>query len=390
MSDPSEGHSPQANGEARETNIASVMTSTSMHKHPTAFYNTRLPVLQTALNPEVMAAQLAPLLAGVAPTDQANVTYARLLAYKQGNRGLIQYEITGPDGSPAYQVLGKLYPDASQAARVYAMMHTLWSEVFTDDPAVGVPRPLGCLADLSMLVYLPAQGVMLNEVIASAQALRYMELAGTWLGTLHSQRLPMRKQLNLANEVVNIQAWATLVGNTHPDQAEAAARIAGYLKERVGALQLEMQSPIHKDFHHAHIVVADHGPPALKVIDLDELRLGDPNFDLAHFCANLHLLAYRTTNLPFTFSALQSAFLNAYIQRTGWVSDERCLYFYAYTCLKIAKQLCSVRGLRPRPQGEEQHLQVQLMLQQGLDALPQPNGKMLAGKFATLVTQAVT
>jgi hypothetical protein len=388
MAEQPEGQTPQANNEARETNIASVMTSTSMHKHPTAFHNTRLPVLQAALNPEAMTALLAPMLAGLARGSEPAVTYARLLAYKQGNRGLIQYEI-GSDAGESYQVLGKLYPDASQAARVYAIMRTLWDDVFTDDPAVSVPQPLGCLADLSMLVYLPALGNPLNEVIASEHALRYMELSGTWLGTLHNQRLPLQRQLNLANEVVNTQAWATLVGNTYPDQAEAAASIASYLRERVGSLRLETQSPIHKDFHHAHIVVADHGPPALKVIDLDELRLGDPNFDLAHFCANLHLLAYRTSSLPFSFSVLQNAFLNAYIRRTGWVSDERCLYFYAYTCLKIAKQLCSMRGLRPRPQGEEQHLQVQLMLQQGLGALPQSNGKMLAGGFATLVTPAV-
>ena len=63
-------------------------------------------------------------------------------------------------------------------------------------------------------------------------------------------------------------------------------------------MAFETQSPIHKDFHYGHIVV-DGG---LKVIDFDEMRLGDPNFDLAHFCANLHLLAYRLNNSPFQFS----------------------------------------------------------------------------------------
>ena len=48
------------------------------------------------------------------------------------------------------------------------------------------------------------------------------------------------------------------------------------------------------------------------MIDFDEMRLGDPNFDLAHFCANLHLLAYRLNNSPFHFNALQSAFLRGY------------------------------------------------------------------------------
>jgi hypothetical protein len=118
------------------------------------------------------------------------------------------------------------------------------------------------------------------------------------------------------------------------------------------------------------------------------MRLGDPNFDLAHFCANLHLLAYRTSELPYSFSALQRAFLNAYAAQTHWVADERFVYFYAYTCLKIAKQLCTLRGLRPRPEGEEQHRQVALIIEQGLAAIPADGGKKLAGKFATQFVEA--
>ena len=72
---------------------------------------------------------------------------------------------------------------------------------------------------------------------------------------------------------------------------------------------------------------------------------------------------------------------------TGWVPNERFIYFYAYTSLKIAKQLASMRGLRPRPEGEEQQRQVKLMLDQGIGSLPLATRQKLSSKFATAIME---
>ena len=75
----------------------------------------------------------------------------------------------------------------------------------------------------------------------------------------------------------------------------------------------------------------------------------------------------------------------AYARVTEWEPNERFVYFYAYTCLKIAKQLCSMRGLRPRPEGEEQARQVALMLDQGIGSPPNAQRAKLSSKFATMI-----
>jgi aminoglycoside phosphotransferase (APT) family kinase protein len=383
MSDQQDNSKPRR--EMRETDVVKALRSTSFGKHPTAFFNTQLPVLQVALDAQAMTANMAPLLAPLAqPGAAPAVSYAKLLAYKQGNRGLIHYEVSGTTLGETLIVYGKLYPELSQAERVDKTMQTLWYEIYGGAGQIGVPRALGCLPELSMLVYVPVDGTFLGDALASDQALRYMDQAGAWLGALHRGRLPLERRFNVANELVNLQAWAALVGHKHSDQADAANRIAARLKELTSELRFEIDTPIHKDFHYGHIVVNG----GLKVIDFDEMRLGDPNFDLAHFCANLHLLAYRVNDSPFQFSSLQSAFLNSYARVTGWAPNDRFIYFYAYTCLKIAKQLCSMRGLRPRPEGEEQHRQVKLMLDQGLGALPSVTAPKLSSKFATMVVES--
>ncbi len=363
----------------RESGIVQALTSTSIHKHATAFHTTQLPILEIALDVARMTEHIRPLLADLAgPADEPAVRYAKLLAYKQGNRGLVRYELVGCGQAGSLEVFGKLFGDLSQAERLNRTMRALW-EAFEGQTDVGVPRPLGCIPELAMFAYVPAHGQFLNEVINTERALWAVEQAGAWLATLHRQQLPLERRFQLSSELANLQAWAALVGQRYPEFAGDAARIADHLRERAPAITFDRETPIHKDFHYGHIVVGE----GLRIIDFDEMRLGDPNFDLAHFCANLHLLAYRTSSMPYTFTALQRAFLNAYAARTGWTADERFVYFYAYTCLKIAKQLCTLRGLRPRPEGEEQRRQVALMIAQGLGSLPAGSGKPLASKFAT-------
>src|SRR5437764_2916333 len=94
------------------------------------------------------------------------------------------------------------------------------------------------------------------------------------------------------------------------------------------------------------------------------------------------------------FATLQNKFLNTYAQQAATLRlrDGECAmrnkpdsgfciphspsrmgrrfnYFYGYTCLKIAKQLCTMRGPLPRPEGAEQHREVSLILEQGLRVL---------------------
>src|SRR6266508_738404 len=185
---------PSSGDNIRETGVVNVMTSTSIHKHPTAFFNTRLPVLEVALDVAQMTAHLDPLLAALArPGQTPSVTYAKLLAYKQGNRGLIHYEVAGTEYGAKCVVYGKLYPELGQAKQVCQTMQSLRDDCFAGAPLLDVPPALGCIPELSMLVYVPAEGAILSDAIGTESALRYMDLAGEWLGMLHRFALPVEK-----------------------------------------------------------------------------------------------------------------------------------------------------------------------------------------------------
>jgi aminoglycoside phosphotransferase (APT) family kinase protein len=363
--------------EHRGTLVAHLSTSTGLTKFPATFIDREFPALWAALNADMMNTELDGILAGLACEGQhPSVRRAKLLSYKPGKRGVIRYDLDGMDCRDCTPVYGKLYPTQYYCERAYRMMKFMWEDVFQGQADLGVPEPLGFIPQLSMLVFIPVEGQFLSQVIINQRldspvATRTMELAGAWLAELHTHRVPIEKKFSMKDEVDNIREWAELITQKYPEEGKAARNIAAYLLRQADRLVLDEHVPIHKDFHYEHILV-DGG---LRVFDFDEMRLGDPNFDLAHFCANFYLLAYRNHKHTTQFSKLQNHFFSAYARKTGWVLDEKFLFFYIYSCLKIAKQLCKLRGPRPWPEGEEQHAQVWLMLEQGLTTLAYANGK---------------
>jgi aminoglycoside phosphotransferase (APT) family kinase protein len=352
------------------TLVAHLRTASSKTKFPRVFEDKPFPALWSALNAEIMDADLAPMLKDVCLTSSRIVHRAKLLAYKPGKRGVIRYDLDQIECQKYFSVYGKLYPEPHLSERAYKVLKTLHDEVFCDVVNLGVPEPLGVIPNLSMLVFVPAEGKLLGDYVAKRSlddedVFQAMELAGKWLAQLHTHQFPLEKEFKVENEIDNIRDWAELISKQYPAERNAATHIADYLIQKAGELDFSVHVPIHKDFHYEHILFDG----ALKVFDFDEMRLGDPNFDLAHFCANFYLLAYRKEEHTAQFADLQSHFLDAYSRETGWQWDEKYLFFYIYSCLKIAKQLCKFRGPRPWPEGDEQQAQVWLMIEQGLTIL---------------------
>ncbi|MGH8892496.1 MAG: phosphotransferase family protein [Actinomycetes bacterium] len=340
------------------------MTSTSVGAHPTAFNETGLPILRLALDVEVMGPVLEPLLDPLRVDGESpRLAYAKLMAYKKGNRGAIQYEVTV--GGRSLTVLGKLYPQPTQMIRVDGILRGLWGGAFARSTDLGVPRPLGGVLDLSMLVYVPVQGTLLDEAIVDGSPTDAVELAAAWLARLHSARIDLDRRMQIGVEVTNLQAWAAMVAHAHPSHGPDATRLAADLATTVGIVQPAADAAdtaIHKDFHYKHVLVG----PGARVIDFDEVRFGDPMYDVGHFCAHLRLLACRHAAAADRIASAEERFLTTYAQRSGRRLGPRFEWYGAYTCAKIAKQLCSVRGVRPRPDSEDQPRQLSSILEQGM------------------------
>jgi hypothetical protein len=314
-------------------------------------------VSHEVLDTESMSRRLAGFLEGDA---HLHVAAARVLGRASGARVVVAYQTSGPEGSGP-DLIGKVYADRDRARR----LHDVLGELYTLDMAghgCGVPLRIAHLPDLGMVVYVAAAGRSLDH-LQGAERREGVVAAALWLSALHRSSIDLNRRLDLAVETRNLSDWAQLVTRRHPAVAETTTLLLERLGPLAERIHLSTTVPIHKDFQYRHVLV-DNG--RVVVIDLDEARAGDPAFDVAHFGANLRLLAIREGMAHDDLAGLESAFLDGYASRTGYEPDLRHDFFHAYTCLKIAKQLVRGRGPTPVPTGAEMSRQLELILEEGL------------------------
>ena len=309
-----------------------------------------------ALDPELMSRRLAPFLDGGAG---ARVLAAHLVGVAPGRRAVIAYSTAHAGGGAGPSLIAKTYTDGVRAHRLHAVLEDLTAL------DIAVPRPVAHLPELRMSVFTASPGRSLERLGGGEREAAVVEVA-RWLSVLHGSPLSLDRWFDLDAETRGLNGAARLVADRLPRAAATADLLARRLGALAEGLPISATSPIHKDLHYRHTLVeADR----MVVIDLDEVRSGDPGCDVAHFAANLRLLAIREGTPAGERTHLETAFLEAYASRTGYRCDARHRWFGGFTCLKIARQLVCGRGPAPVPAGAEIDRQVEHILDEGLRCL---------------------
>jgi hypothetical protein len=311
------------------------------------------------LDTTAMSRRLARFLDG---GPHLRLVEAKVLGRATGPRVVVAYHTIGPEGSGPV-LIGKVYADRERARRLHALLAELHAQLAGHE--CGVPRPIALIPELGMSVYVAARGRTLDQ-LEGAERREGVVAAAHWLAAMHGSGIGLDRRFDLAVEMRNLTEWAQQVAYQHPSLATETALLLRRLESCAQRIQVSNTVPIHKDFQYRH-VLADNG--RVTVIDLDEARVGDPAFDVAHFGANLRLLAIREGMAHQERAGLESAFLEGYVSRTGYRPDLRHDFFRAYACLKIAKQLVRGRGPEPVPTGLEMSRQLDLILGEGLRCL---------------------
>jgi len=314
-----------------------------------------LEMLSDVLDTATMSRRLAPFLDW---TAGLRVASARVVVRSQNKRAVIAYRTAGPQEEGPF-LIAKVYADPQRAERVHSVLEQLHARSVAGH-ACGVPRPVAHLPELGMSVYEAAQGCTIDR-LSTGERGQAMAAAGRWLSALHESDIEVVRRFDLARETSKLATWGELVANRHPAAAETTARLLERLDSLASRVQVSSRTPIHKDFHYQHVLI--EGGRA-RVIDLDEVRMGDPAFDIAHFRVNLRLLALREAMSSDELAHLDRAFMDGYGTRRE--SDSGDELFRVYTCLKLAWQLVQGKGPAPVPTGPERSRQLELVLEEGL------------------------
>ena len=147
---------------------------------------------------------------------------------------------------------------------------------------------------------------------------------------MHTTGSGAGRRLDLEHEAGTCAVWAERVGSADATLLAPARELAALLQARASSLPVVLDALIHKDLHLAHVIVDEGG--AATVIDLDEARMGDPAFDVAHLCTYAEEAGSAPAEL-----ALR-AFVDAYGEVGGPDPERRLAFFRAYALLKFTRQ----------------------------------------------------
>ena len=286
---------------------------------------------------DLLAVEQAAQVLGAATGRDVEIDSAELLGVARGRRRVVRYDVRGLDEpaatSAAVPVIGKQFAQARLARLSYYHLRQLADGPFNGG-SFRVPSPIGLAGEHRLLFYRADDGRTLDSLLDSPTGAEGVRTAAEWLARLHTSELRLPRDLSLARELESTRQWTALISREHPAAAESADVLTSRWAAAAKSAAIDAVDavvPLHKDFHAGHVLVGEH----TCVIDLDEARMGDPAFDVAHFCTYLDQLGA---------SHLVEWFLDSYSAASGWVDKGSLAPFRAYTCLKIAKQAVAGSG----------------------------------------------
>ena len=299
-----------------------------------------LSALARVLNTDLML----PLLAQAAGLDSGWIQslggYAEMLNHKPGERCTIRYTLTRTGDSaqsvPVAAVIGKLYRSARLAERMYQRTAALRNWPFKSGLPC-IPAPLMLVSDLGLVLQENVAAGDLRHLLAAGNNETPMVLAAQWLARLHTvSPLPELEVRSIERELAKVDQWCADIA---PHLPAANTDVVWLRRTQDGLHRLSGAMPpytpvmIHKDFYYANVLWDGHG---VWVLDFDQLSIGDPGLDVAHFLAHLENLAYRITGQVDSFTQAAVTFLRSYEEQTGLNLEPRFPFYRAYTFLKLA------------------------------------------------------
>jgi glutathione synthase/RimK-type ligase-like ATP-grasp enzyme len=251
--------------------------------------------------------------------------------YKPGSRCVVRYRVgveaevpegsstlapaattaaTVGDGARHFTFFGKLYRDREAAVAAHDLGCRLWSIVpsteLPDEPrSPFVPRSLGMIHDLGLVLTAAAQGAEGGEAVPGGQILRQpktppgaapAEVEQPWdalratAGTLaawHTSGVTEGLVRRDAGSTYGARAksWAAAVGGGVPTLTDQLVRRVEQLAAALSAATPERARPVHGAFKPHQLVFCDRRQPV--VTDLDGACLADPALDVGYFLAYL-------------------------------------------------------------------------------------------------------
>ncbi len=294
------------------------------------------PALDTALDETYMRKALAEMLNAGGGLASLRIT--------QMERRIVRYELElRQNGATTSRVLiGKVYNEPAQLAFSQQMVDYLWAHGFSDAASDGVmiPAPLGSLAEICTLFMEEARGEVLRALLKkqSARPQQVRQYARAMM-KLHRCQMDTGRDQGGAERLAACDPSPAEMARAYPELAPDIQRVVDAVQELEAVVNAHPRVLIHGDFHPGQVHV---NAQKLWLLDIDNLKNGDPAFDLAKVFGFFKRME-KKKKLAAYMSEMRQHFLEEYFQETDFAVARRVPFYEALISLKRASKCLRVQ-----------------------------------------------
>jgi len=310
------------------------------HGYPRLFPETRhaywfypfdptMPSLPDAANPERMAALLLrihgqttdPLAAESQGLKVERVRYVPEVG------AILRYTMDAP--AAKLDVYGKVQP-GNRGLRTYRIVTRLWEAAKQYPGFLNLPRPLGFVDELGLLLEERVRGRPVGGNRMSAEFMTSANAAAEALAVIHESGIETDGQIRIENEIARLDRVAEQFKYVLPVGHFLLMDLITHMRDAVRKTSEEAWLPTHGDMKYDQFM---HHNGEMTLLDFDYFANAETSYDLGKFCA------YTTPSVPRTWEDTVAAeearllFVQRYIELRPDATLQR---FGIYEALQLA------------------------------------------------------
>lgn len=226
-------------------------------------------------------------------------------------------------------IFGKVQP-GRRGLRTTRIVEGLWAAAARYPGYLNLPRPLGFVDDLGMLIEEGVRGKPLGTNRASAEFELLPDAAAEALAVIHEARVQNDERITIEAELARLDQVAEKMAYVHPDGHFLLRDLIAHMRERVEKTPQEELLPTHGDLKYDQFVVHND---KYTLLDFDYYATAETSYDLGKFCA--YMLPSRPRDWKDSAAAEEARvrFLRRYVELRPHATLQR---FPVYEALQFA------------------------------------------------------
>ena len=186
-------------------------------------------------------------------------------------------------GSTPIVVYGKVQP-GRRGLRTNTIVEGLWRASANYPGYLNLPRPLGYVEEMGMLIEEGIRGKPVGSSRTSTEFALVSEPAAEALAVIHESRVENDERITIEAELARLDKVAEKFAYVHPDGHFLLKDLITHMRERVQKTDEEEWLPTHGDLKYDQFMVHND---TFTLLDFDYYATAETSYDLGKFCAYL-------------------------------------------------------------------------------------------------------